>query len=212
MREIKHALWAAAATALVLAHATAFAALHVLEPQVSSSAGIISDYARTDSAWLAAVAFLLFAGVWASVAIALGAVPSHGRLLLVGRGLLALAVLGITFGAIFPAAADPRTGSSLARLLNLVARPGLFVGLLLVSLALLVRPGWERVGRLLTGLATLGLSLLVVTVGYLLERDLGGVGQRALFVVVYVWVVLLGREIARQALGRAGLGGRATVA
>jgi hypothetical protein len=211
MRRIEHALWAAAAPALVLAHATALAALHVLEPQVSSSAGMISDYARTGSGWLAAATFMVFAGVWASVAISLGAVRPRSRLLLVGRGLLVLAVVGITLGAIFPSAADPRTDSALARLLDLVARPGLFVGVLLVSVALLVRSDWSRVGRLLTALATLGLSLLVVTVGYLIERDLGGVGQRALFVILYVWVVLLGREMGKRALARAGLVGEIPV-
>ena len=42
-------------------------------------------------------------------------------------------------------------------------------------------------------------AALVVTIGVLLERDLGGVGQRAIFALLYLWIGLVVTRSLRDA-------------
>lgn len=118
----------------------------------------------------------------ATLALALSPVSSGRVLVVAGRGLFALAVVGIVVGALLPDTADPRTPSVLSRLQNLVTRPGPFLGVLLVSVGLLRVPGWRP-------------AAWILTIGYLLERDLGGIGQRAVFAALYVCVLILAFRI-----------------
>lgn len=196
--------WAKVAVAGVVLHAILFGTLHVLEPQLGLFGSIISDYTATSSGWLATAAFLAFAAIWGALALAVSPVSSGRGLLQAGRGLFALAVLGIVVGALLPETADPRTPSMLSRLQNLIARPGLFLGILLVSVGLLRVPGWRGVARKLTALGTLAFGLLIVTIAVLLARDLGGIGQRAVFIALYVWVLVLARRIMAHEPGDGG--------
>ena len=84
-----------------------------------------------------------------------------------------------------------RTGTVFARVQNLFARPGLFIGVVAVSLGAAKTPGWGSKARSLVGLSISALLLLVVTVAFLLERGLGGVGQRLIFILLYSWAVLV---------------------
>jgi len=181
----------------VALHAAAFAALHILEPTLSPLSTIISDYASTGSAWLATAAFLAFAVIWAALALALAPVSPGRPLVRAGRLLFVLAVVGMVVGALMPETADPRTGSAIARLQNLAARPGLFLGVLLVSLGVRKAPGWTDLGPVLIGLAVLGVLVLLGTVGWLLPLGLGGVGQRVAFLLLYGWALLTARRIGR---------------
>lgn len=179
------------------AHALLFLALHLLEPGLSPSTSIISDYARTDHGAVATAAFIAFGTVWGALAFALSRM-GWGGAIGAGRMLFVLAMAAILVAAVFPATADPRTGSVLARVQNVVARPGLFLGVLLVSLGLRRAEGWEAVGSTLVGLAVAAVTLLIATVGLLLEAGWGGVGQRVLFLVLYAWVWLVARRILRD--------------
>lgn len=172
-------------------HLTLFALLHWLEPQLGVKASIISDYGETGSAWIGSLAFLAFAAVWLALAIALQAAAPANAWLTTGRVLFALSVGSIAAGAVFPEMMDPRTGGPLARIVNLLARPGLFLGIVLVSVGLRSVPGWGDVSTLLIGLSVAAAVLLPVTVAVLLERGVGGVGQRAIFLLLYVWVVVV---------------------
>lgn len=180
------------APALVAAHVLLFLGLHVLEPQLSPVNSIISDYAGTDSAGVAAATFIVFAALWLALAGALG--PGHIALH-IGRGLFVLASIFILAGVFFPESMDPRTGTVLSRVQNLLARPGLFVGVVAVSVGAAMTPGWASVARPLLGLSLSALLLLVFTVAVLLERGLGGVGQRLIFVLLYSWAVLVSRHV-----------------
>ena len=82
------------------AHGLIFSLLHFLEPQLSPSSSIISDYTQTSSAWFATSAFLLFAIGWASLSVALGIEPKS-RLIFVGRILFFLAFFSIILGIAF---------------------------------------------------------------------------------------------------------------
>jgi hypothetical protein len=187
-------LWTARlAVGAAATHALLFLVLHVLEPELSPAASILSDYGQTEHAPVAITAFIAFAVVWGALAVALSG-ASAGRSVLVGRFLFALAMAAILVAAIFPSTADPRTGSVIARVQNLVARPGLFVGVLLISIGLRGAAGWDQMARTLIVVAGTATVLLVLTVGLLLAAGLGGVGQRALFLLLYFWVWVVARQ------------------
>jgi hypothetical protein len=173
----------------ILAHGLIFGLLHFLEPQLSPSRSIISDYFHTASAWLATLAILFFAIGWASLGVALVEVPKS-RIILAGRILFVLAFISIIVGVVFPTSMDPRTGSLLSKIQNLLARPGLFMGVLLISLGLLGKPGWKAQARILLTLSITVSILLVMTIKILLPIELGGIGQRLIFLLLYVWIWL----------------------
>ena len=99
-----------------------------------------------------------------------------------------LAALSILAVAVAPEIGDPRTEGLAARVVNVLPRPGLFAGILLVSLAVRGSPGWGPTASVLTVLAVISLLLLILTIAVLLEAGYAGLGQRALFVCVYAWV------------------------
>ena len=198
------------ALALVAAHVVLFLGLHLLEPQLSPASAIISDYAATDSTVIASVTFIVFAMLWLALAGALG--PGHialhiGRGLFVMASIFILAWIGwsgaasdlhssLLLASSFPESTDPRTGTVLSRVQNLFARPGLFVGAVAVSLGAAKTPGWGSQAWPLVGLSISALVLLVFTVAVLLERGLGGVGQRLIFILLYSWAVLVSRHLS----------------
>jgi len=173
----------------ILAHGLIFGLLHFLESQLSPSSSIISDYFYTSSTWLVTIALLFFAIGWASLSIALVEVP-QSRLLLIGRILFVLAFISIIVGIVFPTSMDPRTGTLLSKIQNLLARPGLFLGVLLISLGLLGKPGWKVQARILLTLSITVSIFLVITIKTLLPMELGGIGQRLIFLLLYVWIWL----------------------
>lgn len=179
------------AVAGIAYHAVAFAALHVLEPQLSPLRSLIGDYASTPSGWLAASTFVAFAATWAALAIGLSW-PTRSRLLPAGRVLFGAAAVALLVAALVPSAADPRTPTALAKALNL-ARPGLFLGIPLVSIALGRVPEWKGSSRVLVVLALSAFILMLVSVGVLLEAGFAGLGQRIAFLLVYAWVGLVAR-------------------
>lgn len=173
----------------ILAHGLIFGLLHFSESQLNPSSSIISDYFHTSSAWLVTIALLFFALGWISISIALVEAP-QSRLISVGRVLFVLAFISIIIGVLFPASIDPRTGSLLSKIQNLLARPGLFLGVLLISLGLLGKSGWEIQSRILLTLSITASILLVITIKVFLPRGLGGIGQRLIFLLLYIWIWL----------------------
>jgi hypothetical protein len=174
----------------ILLHALIFALLHFTEPQLDPLASIISDYAQTPGSWLLKICLFAFAVAWLALAVALRSAHVN-RLVLVGRMLFILAFVAILAGIAFPESMDPRTGSVLARIQNLLARPGLFLGVLLVSVGLKDLANWNPLRLKLLVLSIAAIVLLVFTIGYLLPAGLGGLGQRLVFLLLYIWVWLV---------------------
>jgi hypothetical protein len=187
--------WASVAIAGVASHLALFALLHCLEPQLSPKASIISDYGQTASSSAATIAFLAFAAIWLALAIALSTASPRGLVLNSGRALFLLAAVGIVTGALFPETVDPRTASIVAKLQNLVARPGLFLGIILVSIGLRGAKGWGDLWPILLALSLIAAAMLPITIAIMLERGLGGVGQRLIFVLVYAWSTLVAYRV-----------------
>jgi hypothetical protein len=174
-------------------HAVLFLGLHLFEPGMNPLSSIISDYSQTAHAGWATAAFVAFGFIWGAMAVVLSA-AAESKGVQVGRVLFALAMVAILVAAISPETADPRTGSAVARIQNMVARPGLFLGVLLASVGARRVTGWEAVGGKLVGLATAAIVVLVATIGFLLEMGLGGGGQRILFLILYLWVWTAARQ------------------
>lgn len=174
----------------VVGHALTFGALHILEPDLSPVRSIISDYGQTEHAGLTTGAYFLFAAIWGCIVAATASVPQTVSVT-VGRLLLSLAVAGIVVAALVPSAADPRTPSLLAMALNLT-RPGLFLGVVLVSVGLRNAAPFRDLAPKLVTLSLIAVLLLLLTLGPLLRSGYGGLGQRTLFVLLYGWVVLVG--------------------
>lgn len=191
--------WASVAIAGIASHVALFALLHWLEPQLSPKASIISDYGETASSFVATIAFFAFAAIWLALAIALSSASPSNLILAFGRVLFLLAVVGIATGALFPETADPRTASIAARLQGIVARPGLFLGIVLVSIGLRSANGWGDLWPVLLALSLVAAAMLPITIAVMLERGLGGVGQRLIFVLVYAWAVLVALRILAPA-------------
>ncbi|MEJ2205000.1 MAG: DUF998 domain-containing protein [Gemmatimonadota bacterium] len=188
--------WATLAMAGVIGHALTFGALHVLEPDLSPVSSIISDYGQTEHAWLVTGAYFLFAAIWGCIVAATSSVPQTVSVT-VGRLLLSLAVAGIVIAALVPSSADPRTPSILAMALNLV-RPGLFLGLVLLSVGLRNAPPWKDLAPKLVTLSLIAVLLLILTLGPLFRSGYGGAGQRTLFILLYGWVVLFGIRLVKN--------------
>jgi len=189
MSQVAVSRLAGLALAGVAYHALAFIILHVLEPQLSPVSAIISDYAATESSWLVVTTFVAFAVVWAALALGLSW-PGQAWLLVAGRVVFAVAAIGLLVAALVPAAADPRTGTVLSVALGAV-RPALFVAIVVVSVGLRSDLLWHDGSWMLVILSSAALLLTLVSVAFLLEAGVAGLGQRAVFVLIYVWVSLV---------------------
>ncbi|MCB0664560.1 MAG: DUF998 domain-containing protein [Saprospiraceae bacterium] len=196
MREKKRISRIAAIIGLVsmVTHLLSFSFLHYLEPQLNPATSLISDYTQTPGAWLASLSFIFFATGWASLSIALSDV-SGSRFVAIGQLLFFLAFISILAGTVFPSSMDPRTGTVLSKIQNLLARPGLFIGILLISKGLSKKAEWRTVASTLLFLSIFALILLGLTIGILIPKDLGGIGQRLVFLLLYIWIWLVASHL-----------------
>ncbi len=181
------------ALGLTLAHAAILASLHLLEPSQALASGLFTDYLRTPSAWVARLGFVVFALLWGATALALRGVLPAGALSKAVTALLLLASGSLVYAATLTAtAADPRLaeGPTVLRGLIGIFRLGLFASLVLASFGLRRAPGWRGRARALLVISVATFALLLASLVVLLERDLAGLGQRGVFLLSYVWVVV----------------------
>lgn len=200
-REVSARAAAWVAIAGVICHAALFGLLHILDPRIDPVLGIISEYVRGAAPGVARATFFAFAAIWGGLAVALGRIGGRNRLVLAGRILFAVAMIGVLIAGLVPAIADPRAEASsslLGTISGRIGRPALFVGVLLISVGARRIPGWEDTAGILVLIAVLGLLGLVLTLGLLLEAGTGGVGQRVIFVLLYAWAVLVALRILRR--------------
>jgi hypothetical protein len=190
------------AMAAVMAHGLLFILLHLRAPTLGVADSLISDYARSEHG-LTSAAYLAFATVWLALAGALGRVTLVPKASIsIGRLLFTVAAVTIVLAAFDPVATDPRHRESLGAMRTLMsrfARPGLFVGIVLISLGVRRVPGWENLSGSLIGLAVAAMTVYVVTIVIMLNVGWAGLGQRVLFLVVYAWVLLVSGRLATLA-------------
>jgi hypothetical protein len=199
---------AAAVLALI-----AFAALHVLKPEVSPSRNMISQYALGRHGWVMALFFGAFAAATAclSAALVVQAQALSGRL---GLAFLLAAAVGLAMAACFPMdpVGTPRERVSFSGKMHgvafLVGVPCQLLAVLLLSLALRSQASHASL-PLLTLTAVVWLSIVVVIAIMLMvgpgkpsspdgpERFLGWPNR--LFMVSYgVWLVVAAWPLVLQ--------------
>ena len=164
--------------------ALAFAALHILEPQLGWKSSLITDYAGTEHALVARLSLAAFGITWIAVSIVLRDMLPPGVVTTVVFLLVLLAGLGLVYSATLDARAmDPRLaeGPAAARRILGLLRLALFVSLIVASIQL------RSAGLVLLSAATL--LLLIVTLAVFLGRGLAGLPQRIVFVMTYAWVL-----------------------
>jgi hypothetical protein len=184
-------------TALILActvyHLAVFAALHALVPPLDPVSSIITDYLDSPYRSLSRSTFAAFGLMWAAVAAGMWRTLPRWRLTVAGVVLMALGVLSLVLVTLRPPIADPRNateaGMALARVGG-IGRTSLFISLVVLSLVVRRQPRSRTVGGVMLGLATAAILLLAITLASLLERGYAGIAQRAIFLVLYTWVLL----------------------
>lgn len=199
---LSQSTWAGIAVAGMACHIVLFGLLHWLEPQLSPKSAIFSDYVKTRSSRIVRSALVAFAAMWLSMAIVLAGASPGNPFLASGRVLFLLAVIGMGIAAFSPSSGDPRSPTVLAKVQNLLARPGLFLGVVLVSVGLRGASGWGDLWPVLLVLSLATAAMLPITIGLLLERGLGGVGQRVIFALLYAWVVVVATRVLANAGSR----------
>lgn len=162
------------------------AALHVVEPEISPLSAMVGAYLAGPHATLARTTFLAFA-------LAFGALAVGVRESLAGwRSFAATALLGFSalgFGGVF---LFPERAAQF----GVVVRPITLATMLTVSLVLRRDPRWAPRGAALVVVSALLVVLFVVTFGWLLDLGLGGLANRLVLVLIYIWIVLVTRGLA----------------
>lgn len=181
-------------------HLIAFASLHVLVSSLDPADSLITDY--LDSSWrpLARSTFVAFGVMWAAVAVGLWRVlPRHGLevlgLLLMAGGIAALFVVVLVPETAAPGTVSGATGGALVRAVS-IGRLCLFASLLVLSLAVRDEPGWWHISTWLLTLSVASILLLAVTLTTLIDNGWGGLGQRAIFILLYAWAAIAAFAVA----------------
>lgn len=191
-------MWSWISIGGALYYAASVLALHALEPQMSPAESFISDYVIARP-WLTTTTFL-------GLAVALGALAVTLKGRLSGRGAkigtvaLWVATVGVLAAGAFPAdGVDPPETlvGTLHVVAGLVAFPAMCVAVIGLSASVRRDDQWKDLGLVVTVLGILVVATFLATMGYLFDRGLGGLGQRALFVFLLAWVVIIAGRQAR---------------
>lgn len=179
--------------AAVLTSVAAVAALHVLRPELDPAGHRLSEYAVGPWGWVMTGAFVAFAvGLWSLR----HGVPTHGPLR-PARALLAVAAAGMTVSAVFET--DAMRPDALREVVHSTASSGAFLALVAAALwtATVARSAcaWSTPPALpdaLTALALLG--AIAGPIAH--DGPWTGAVQRASYLVLIVWLVVLSRGVA----------------
>lgn len=172
----------------VALHGTAMVLLHVLVPDVDPTTDMVSAYLRSEYAALSRFTFLVLGCALASLGLALRSHLSVGMFPRIAAILLLVAIVGFVGVASAPSA---------ARYFGIPTQPATVLSILILSIALRRDPRWSSIGALLVliGGALTAIFVLTVVLGTLVSFGLGGLANRLVLVLIYVWVVLIAKGL-----------------
>ena len=187
------------------------AALHVLRPDLQPTWHVISEYANGPHGWLMTIAFAALAA--SCTATVLGIWPlADGWGVKIGLGLIALAAIGLSMAALFPAdiVQDPMPAMSWTGTMHGVAsmlgNPTLMIGMIVLAYALPGHAPWETAGlplQIFAHLAWLCFVAMMVGMFVFLPQGTGGLaalvgyGNRLLVVAYAAWLVIANWPLLR---------------
>ena len=162
-------------------HVLAMVALHVLQPEVSPLSAMVGAYLAGPYQTLSRTTFLAFALAFGALAVGVGS-SLTGRRSFAATALLGFSALG--FGGVF---LFPERVTQVGA----VVRPITLATMLRLSLVLRREPRWAPRGGGLVVVSVSLVLLFVVTFGWLLDLGLGGLANRVVLVLIYIWIVLV---------------------
>ena len=164
------------------------ALLHGLVPDVDPMKELIGAYLESQYGWLSRSTFLALGCALTAVALAVRAHRAGGVLPRVAAILLLLGVLGLVGVASAPAG---------VRYFAIPAQPATVLSILMLSIVLRRDPRWRPIGNVLVliGGALVAVFLLTVVLGTLVALGVGGLANRLVLILIYVWVALVARGL-----------------
>jgi hypothetical protein len=188
------------------------ATLHVVQADLPVGTSMISQYALGRQGWLMNLGFAAFSAASAALVVALLGVET--RLARVGRVLLFLTAVGLSFGALFntDTSPDPAQATPSGRMHGvafMLGVPSALLSTLVVSLALRRQPLWQR-APLASVAAVVWLSVVVMGVSLAAWIQAGatgpgifGIPNRTFMAGYALWVALAAWPLMRAAGGPA---------
>lgn len=207
----RHAAFATAAMALAGLFVALVATLHAVQPDLTPSGHMLSEYALGRNGWLMTVAFYSLAASYLALFVALRSIVK-GAGGYPGLGLLLIAAIGAAMGGLFPmdpvhTPSDQATQSGqLHGVGALLGIPGLILAVSFINGSLMRRPAWRGSRRLLlwTALAVwltllvFATSMTLLITGKVSVNLLIGWQNRLLMVSHIAWAVLLARHVRKN--------------
>lgn len=180
-------------------HGVAMALLHLWVRAVDPISDHVGAYLGSQYPLLSPSTFLALGIALAALGLGLRTSLPRGVLFRISAGLLLVAVVGFLGVAIAPGA---------ARYFGIPTRPATVLSILSLSLVLRAQPPWQRIGSILVliGCVLLTLYVLTIVLGILDSMGLGGLANRAVLVLIYVWVVFVARGLLRRSYSSRELG------
>ena len=80
---------------------------------------------------------------------------------------------------------------------SVMAIPPLSIATVVLSLACRGAPQWADLSGRLLGVAVLSIVLFLVSIVFLRERGLGGMGQRLFFAAIFAWIGMVAWRMMR---------------
>lgn len=172
----------------VVIHAASTALLHWLVPGVNPLSEMVSAYLNSEYQWLSRTTFVALACALGFLGTALVLRQTQGAVFWVALVLAAIAVVGLSGVATVPGA---------ARVLAAPSQPAVVLSILLLSLVLRQDAAWQSAGPYLLGISFALIALFVATIvlGTLASAGLGGLANRVVLVLIYLWVILAARGL-----------------
>lgn len=165
----------------IVYHAVAIVSLHVLQPGVSPLSEMVGAYLAGPHATLSRTTFLAFGLAFGVLAVGVGSLLA-GRQYFVATALLGFSALGFGGVFVFPERATQ---------FGAVVRPLTLATMLTVSFLLRREPRWAPRGAALVVVSMLLVFLFLLTFGWLLDLGLGGLANRLVLVLIYIWIALV---------------------
>lgn len=182
------ALFGWLAIGAVMYHAVAMVFLHRLAPEVSPLADMVSAYLGSQYQLVARSTFLTLACTLTFLGLGLLGRITPSVWAKISAPLLIVAIVGFLGVAGAPQA---------ARLFGIPTQPATVVSILLLSVALRHEPGWRSISGVLVAIGALLVTLFLFTIvlGIPASMGLGGLANRVVLVLIYVWAVLVARGL-----------------